>query len=164
MRILATILACFFAFSTATAWAADPAAAKDKVAGATDAKSTNIKAEKKTDKKDSHAISTSPDYLGMEPIYTTILDGDAVVGTLMLGVGLDVSNPQLREYVTQNMPLLRDLYVRTMLSYTSISIRPWRQPNAEEIAARLQTVTDRKLKKNGAARVLLAQVAIRLNK
>jgi hypothetical protein len=42
-------------------------------------------------------------------------------------------------------------------------VRSWRQPDVGEIADRLQRVTDRTLK-HGGARILLAQVAMRLTK
>jgi len=42
-------------------------------------------------------------------------------------------------------------------------VRPWQQPDVSVIADRLQRVTDRALKKKGA-RVLLAQVAMRITR
>lgn len=157
MRAMATILAFFLAFAGWSALAAEPAAKP-----AAEKKSENG-AQKKANKKDARAISTSPAYLGIDPIYTTMLERDSVVGTFMLGIGLDVPDPGLRDYVSRNMPLLRDVYVRTLLVYTSVNIRSWRQPDVEDIAARLQAVTDKKLRRKGA-RILLAQAAIRLNR
>jgi flagellar basal body-associated protein FliL len=162
MRRTAWILTVFLATASAAALAVAPALAAGP-ADATPSKTTKPdNKKKKSDKNERHAVSTSPNYIGLDPIYTTLLDRDAVAGTLMLGIGLDVSDPSLRDYVVQNLPILRDLYVRTMLAYTSISVRSWRQPDVDEIADILQRATDRKLKKKGA-RILLAQVAIRLN-
>lgn len=158
MAVVSTLVLVGALVAQGPVWAAEPV---DKPAAA-DKKAENT-AGKKANKKDARVISTSPDYLGLDPIYTTILDGDIIAGTLMLGIGLDIPDPQLRDSVSTNMPMLRDLYVRTMLSYTAVNIRPWRQPDVEDIAARLQSVTDRKLKRKGV-RVLLAQVAIRLNR
>lgn len=108
-----------------------------------------------------HKITQSPSYLMVDPIYTTILDGDRPLGLLMIGVGLDVPDAGLREKVDKAMPALRDAYIRTLMTYTAASVRPWQQPDVGEIADRLQSVTDRILKREGA-RVLLAQVAMRL--
>ena len=85
------------------------------------------------------------------------------LGLLMVGVGLDVPNAGLRDEVVAAMPRLRDAYVRNLVSYSATSVRPWRQPDVAEIADRLQRVTDRLLQRPGA-RILLAQVAMRLNK
>jgi len=60
------------------------------------------------------------------------------------------------------MPQLRDGYVRSLMTFSATHVRSWRQPDVAAIADRLQVVTDRILKRGGA-RVLLAQVAIRLN-
>lgn len=108
-----------------------------------------------------HVVSTSSAYIGIDPIYTTIFTGDRISGSLMLGIGLDVEDKTLRDKVAQMQPVLRDLYVRTMLAYAAVSVRPWRKPDPVAIANRLQLVTDRKLKAKGA-KILLAQLAIRL--
>ena len=80
-----------------------------------------------------------------------------------IGIGLDVPDPELRAEVTRTMPVLRDAYVRNMMNFSTTSVHPWEQPDVEVIAARLQRVTDRALHRKGA-KVLLAQVALRLTK
>jgi len=110
-----------------------------------------------------HKITQSESYLMIDPIYTSIFDGNQPLGLLMIGIGLDVPNAKLRERVDRDMPQLRDGYVRNLMSFTATSVRSWRQPDVNEIAKRLQGVTDRLLQQKGA-RILLAQVAIRLNK
>jgi flagellar basal body-associated protein FliL len=134
-------------------------------AHAADAKAADKPAadKKDKDKKDkAHTISASPSYLGLDPIYTSIIENDNVRGLLMVGVGIDVPDENLRATVEAIMPSLRDLYVRSLLYYTSANVRSWRQPDVDAIADSLQRVTDLKLRRKGA-RVLLAQVAIRLN-
>lgn len=108
-----------------------------------------------------HKITQSPSYIMIDPIYTSITDHEHPEGLLMVGVGLDVPNPDLRSQVQQLMPVLRDAYVRTLLAYTATSVRAWRQPDVADIADRLQRVTDGALGRRGA-RLLLAQVAMRL--
>lgn len=162
MRKATAFLAALFttAMLAGAAYAAEGTAAAKKAPE----KSATIAdgQKKKPDKDTAHVISTSPSYIGVDPIYTTILDGDAVVGTMMLGIGLDVPDPRLHDEVSHMMPKLRDLYVRSMLYYTSVSIRPWRAPDVADLAAQLQQATDRHLKRKGV-RVLLAQVAMRMN-
>jgi flagellar basal body-associated protein FliL len=110
-----------------------------------------------------HKITQSVSYLMIDPIYTTIMDNNKPTGLLMIGIGLDVPNADLRGETEQVMPVLRDAYVRTLLAFTATSVRSWRQPDVGEIADRLQRVTDRTLRRPGA-RILLAQVAMRLTK
>ena len=110
-----------------------------------------------------HYITTSPSYLAVDPIYTAIVEDDKPGGLLMVGVGLDVPNKDLRAKAGRAMPVLRDAYVRSLLTFTASSVRSWRQPDVGEIADRLQHVTDRALGRTGA-HLLLAQVAMRLSK
>lgn len=138
----------------APAVAAEGAAASAKVA----------EKVKKDDKKAAvHKITQSESYLGMEPLYTSILDGNRPLGLLMVGIGIDIPDPDLRARVELEMPRLRDGYIRSLMAFTATNVRSWRQPDVDAIADRLQGVTDRVLNKKGA-RILLAQVAIRLNK
>jgi flagellar basal body-associated protein FliL len=110
-----------------------------------------------------HKITQSASYLMIDPLYTTIMDGNKIVGLLMIGIGLDVPNADLRAQTERSMPVLRDAYVRSLMAFTATSVRPWRQPDVGEIADRLQRATDRTLRRQGA-RILLAQVAMRLTK
>ena len=110
-----------------------------------------------------HKITQSDSYIMIDPIYTSIFDGDRPVGMLMVGIGLDIPSSELRDKAQTNMPALRDAYVRNLMSFSAISVRAWRQPDVGEIADRLQHVTDRMLGRTGA-RLLLAQVAMRLKK
>ena len=61
------------------------------------------------------------------------------------------------------MPVLRDFYLRNLMTYTAAAVRPWRQPDVEMIARRMQGVTDRALHSKGA-QVLLGQVMIRISR
>ncbi|MBN9546034.1 MAG: hypothetical protein J0I19_11220 [Alphaproteobacteria bacterium] len=120
-------------------------------------------AEEGGDKKSSeHKLTQSVSYLALDPIYTTIVDDNRAQGMLMVGVGLDVPDEALRDVATRSMPVLRDAYVRNLMAFTA-TVRTDAQPDVAQLANRLQTVTDRALGKKGA-RILLAQVAIRVNR
>ena len=80
---------------------------------------------------------------------------------LMVGVGLDVPDEALRDEVNRSMPVLRDAYIRNLMTFTANVVRTDAQPDVGMIADRLQAVTDRALKKKGA-KMLLAQIAIRV--
>ena len=114
-----------------------------------------------TQKAPEHKITQSKSYLSLDPIYTTIVDDDRAQGMLMVGVGLDVPDAALRAVANRSLPVLRDAYVRNLMSFTANSVRTTTQPDVSEIAERLQSVTDRALGQKGA-KILLAQVALRV--
>jgi flagellar basal body-associated protein FliL len=116
----------------------------------------------KAQKAPEHKTTQSKSYIMVEPIYTTIVADNRAAGMLMVGAGLDVPDDKLREEVERSMPVLRDAYIRNLMTFTVNVVRTDSQPDVALIADRLQAVTDRALKKKGAAKVLLAQVAIRV--
>jgi flagellar basal body-associated protein FliL len=117
--------------------------------------------KKKADKAPEHKTTQSKSYIMVDPIYTTIVADNRPAGMLMVGAGLDVPDEHMREEVTRSMPVLRDAYIRNLMTFTANVVRTDEQPDVVLIADRLQAVTDRALKKKGA-RILLAQVAIRV--
>jgi len=114
----------------------------------------------KEQKAPEHKTTQSKSYIGVNPIYTTIIADDRAAGVLMVGAGLDVPDTKLREEVRRSLPVLRDAYVRNLMTFTVNVVRTDTQPDVGMIADRLQAVTDRALGKKGA-KVLLAQVAVR---
>ena len=117
----------------------------------------------KEQKAPEHKTTQSESYIMVDPIYTTIVMDNRAAGMLMVGAGLDVPNAALREEVVRSLPVLRDAYIRNLMTFTANVVRPDAQPDIAMIADRLQAVTDRALKKKGA-KILLAQVAIRVTK
>ena len=110
-----------------------------------------------------HKTTQSESYIAIDPIYSTVLDGDKPRGLLLVELGLDVPDSKLRGRVTAALPVLRDAYVRSLANYAAVAVRPWKQPSVEDIAKRMQAITDRLLADKGA-RVLMAQTAIRINR
>ena len=124
---------------------------------------TALAADDADQKAPEHKTSQSKSYLSLEPIYTTIVDDDHARGMLMVGIGLDIPDPALREIADRSMPVLRDAYVRNLMAFTASTVRTDAQPDVALIADRLQSITDRALGKKGA-KILLAQVAIRVTR
>jgi len=120
-------------------------------------------ADEKAKKAPEHKTTQSKSYIMVDPIYTTIVADNQAKGMLMVGAGLDIPDDKLREMATRSMPVLRDAYIRNLMAFTANVVRTDAQPDVGTIADRLQAVTDRALKKKGA-KVLLAQVAIRVTK
>ena len=115
----------------------------------------------KKQKAPEHKTTQSESYIQLDPIYTTIVSDNRAAGMLMISAGLDVPDEHLREVISHSLPVLRDAYVRNLMTFTANVVRTDEQPDVGLIADRLQAVTDRALKKKGA-RILLAQVAIRV--
>ena len=113
----------------------------------------------KDKKAPEHKVTQSKSYTAVDPIYTTIVADNRAAGMLMVGIGLDVPDPELHAEIDRSMPVLRDAYVRNLMAFTANAVRADEQPDVSMIADRLQAVTDRALKRKGA-KVLLAQVAI----
>jgi flagellar basal body-associated protein FliL len=139
MRRIALILAAFVA-------AAGTARAEDAA---------------KKQKAPDHKTTQSKSFVDVDPIYTTIVADNRAAGMLMLKVGLDVPDDALHAEIDRSMPVLRDAYIRNMMTFTANAVRTDAQPDVGTIADRLQGVTDRALKRKGA-KVLLGQVAIRV--
>jgi hypothetical protein len=76
---------------------------------------------------------------------------------------LDVPDAAMRARVTHALPALRDAYVRSLIAYGATAVRAWRQPDVDDIADRMQTITDRLMGGPGA-KVLMAQTAIRVTR
>jgi flagellar basal body-associated protein FliL len=105
----------------------------------------------------------SESFIMIEPMYTTIVDEGRPTGMLLVAIGLDIPDRDLRAEADHGMPVLRDDYVCSLMSFTAATVRPARQPDVVAIADRLQRVTDKALHRKGA-RVLLAQVVIQPKK
>lgn len=115
----------------------------------------------KAQKAPEHKTTQSKSYIMVDPIYSTIVADNRPAGMLMVGVGLDIPNEELHKEVSRSMPVLRDAYIRNLMTFTANVVRTDAQPDVSTIADRLQGVTDRALKKKGA-KILLAQIAIRV--
>ena len=115
----------------------------------------------KAQKAPEHKTTQSKSYIMVDPIYATIVADNRPAGMLMVGVGLDIPDDALHAEVSRSMPVLRDAYIRNLMTFTANVVRTDAQPDVATIADRLQAVTDRALKKKGA-KILLAQIAIRV--
>ncbi len=115
------------------------------------------------EQRPAHKMTQAESFLMIAPMYATVLDEGLPNGLLMVAIGLDIPDEKLRANAERAMPLLRDAYLRNLMSYAATAVRPWRQPDVVGIAERLQRVTDRALKRKGA-QVLLAQVAVNVKK
>jgi hypothetical protein len=105
----------------------------------------------------------SESFVAIDPMYATILEGSKPRGLLMIELGLDVPDGAMRTRVSHALPALRDAYVRSLMAYGATAVRAWRQPSVDDIADRMQAITDRMMGGPGA-KVLMAQTAIRVTR
>jgi hypothetical protein len=105
----------------------------------------------------------SESFVALDPMYATILEGSKPRGLLMIELGLDVPDTAMRARVSHALPTLRDAYVRSLIAYGATAVRAWRQPSVDDIANRMQAITDRMMGGPGA-KVLMAQAAIRVTR
>src|SRR5271155_4494116 len=83
-----------------------------------------------------HKVTQSESYIMLPPMYATIMDGERTGGMLMVAVGLDIPDPQLRAEADRAMPVLRDAFVRSLLAFTGTHVRLAEQPDVVAIADR----------------------------
>ncbi len=104
-------------------------------------------------------ITTAASYTAQAPVHVPVRDRARTVGQLQVAFGLDIQEPEDRSLVQARQPWLRDAYTRAVLNYTARQYAWPDVPDAEAIAALLQSETDR-LIGPGRARVLLDTVMI----
>ncbi len=97
-------------------------------------------------------------YLQLDTIAASVMRPSGRHGVLTVEVGLDASDPKLRDRLELYQPMLRSAYVSAIQPY-ALGIPPGAPPNADYIASVLQRETDRVLGQSGA-RVLVGSILI----
>ncbi len=97
-------------------------------------------------------------YLQLETVAASVMRPNGRHGVLTVEVGLDASDPALRDRLDLYQPMLRSAYVSALQPY-ALGIVPGAAPNADYIELTLQKETDRVLGRTGA-RVLLGSILI----
>ncbi len=97
-------------------------------------------------------------YLQLQTIAASVNRPGGRHGVLTVEVGLDASDPALRDRLDLYQPMLRSAYVAAIQPY-ALGIVPGAPPNADYLAATLQHETDRVLGRSGA-RLLLGSILI----
>ena len=97
-------------------------------------------------------------YLQLDTIAASVVKPNGRHGVLTVEVGLDASDPGLRDRLELYQPMLRSAYVSALQPY-ALGIAPGAPPNADYIASVLQRETDRVLGQHGA-RLLVGSILI----
>jgi hypothetical protein len=104
-------------------------------------------------------ITTAQTYMAQTPVHAPVRARGRTAGQLEVAFGLDIERREDRALVQERQPWLRDAYTRAVLNYSARQYAWPDVPDAEAIAALLQSETDR-LIGPGRARVLLDTVMI----
>ncbi len=97
-------------------------------------------------------------FIQLPTLTATVLRQDGQRGVMTVEIGIDVQDGALRKRAQASVPLLRDAYLREMLTYAP-TIGAGGVPNPDYISLQLQRATDRTLGKPGA-RVLLGSILV----
>jgi hypothetical protein len=111
-------------------------------------------AAEKTEKKKGGGES----FIQLPTLTATVLRNDGGRGVMTVEVGIDVPDAGLRKRAQSSIPLLRDAFVREMLTYAP-SVSSGHVPNPDIISTQLQRATDQTLGRPGA-KVLLGTVLV----
>jgi flagellar basal body-associated protein FliL len=102
-------------------------------------------------------LTSAESYLPMPTLSAGVLQRRAYRGTLVVDMGLDVTDAALRQRARLNGPRLRDALRTALATYASTFYRDRTAPDPEELTRLLQQSVDRTLGAQGA-RVLLANI------
>ena len=111
-------------------------------------------AAEKTDKKKGGGDS----FIQLPTIAVTVKRLGGGNGVMTIDVGVDIADGGLRHRADQSIPLLRDAYLREMLTYAP-TLGAGQPPSPDVIGAMLQRATDRTLGRPGA-KLLLGAILI----
>jgi len=107
----------------------------------------------------SRHITTAQSYASQPAVHAPVRARGRTAGQLEVAFGLDIPRREDRALVQERQPWLRDAYTRAVLNYSARQYAWPDVPDAEAIAALLQSETDRLLGP-GRAQVLLDTVMI----
>lgn len=104
-------------------------------------------------------ITTAQTYMAQGPVHAPVRAHGRTAAQLQITFGLDIPRREDRALVEERQPWLRDAYTLAVLNYAGRQYAWPGVPDAEGVAALLQSETDRLLGP-GRARVLLDTVMI----
>lgn len=113
----------------------------------------------KQDKQD-RKITSNPAWVSVDPIAVAILRQNRIQGMFMVEFGLDIPDEALRGKASEQLPILRDAWLRNVSDLAITRMRVGRQADLDALTTRLQATTDRMLGTPGA-KVLLLQAVVR---
>lgn len=102
-------------------------------------------------------LTSAQSYLPMPTLSAGVIQRNQTRGTIVLDLGIDVLDANLRERARLNAPRLRDALRTALATYASTFYRDRTAPDPEDLTRLLQQAVDRALGAPGA-RVLLVNI------
>jgi flagellar basal body-associated protein FliL len=102
-------------------------------------------------------LTSAETYLPMPTLSAGVLQRNANQGTMVVDMGLDIPDADLRHRAVMNAPRIRDALRTALATYSSVYYRVHTAPNPTELTRQMQMSVDRVLGAPGA-RVLLANI------
>jgi flagellar basal body-associated protein FliL len=102
-------------------------------------------------------LTSAETYLPMPTFSAGVLQRNSNQGTMVVDMGLDIPDADLRRRALLNAPRLRDALRTALANYSSVYYRVHTAPSPTELTRQMQMAVDRVLGAPGA-RVLLANI------
>lgn len=102
-------------------------------------------------------LTSAETYLPMPTFSAGVLQRNANQGTMVVDMGLDIPDADLRRRAQLNAPRIRDALRTALANYSSVYYRVRTAPSPTELTRQMQMAVDRVLGAQGA-RVLLANI------
>lgn len=102
-------------------------------------------------------LTSAETYLPMPTFSAGVLQRNMNQGTMVVDMGLDIPDADLRHRALLNAPRLRDALRTALANYSSVYYRVHTAPSPTELTRQMQAAVDRVLGAQGA-RVLLANI------
>jgi hypothetical protein len=102
-------------------------------------------------------LTSAETYLPMPTLSAGVIQRHATRGTIVLDMGIDIADADLRHRARLNAPRLRDALRTALATYATTFYRDRTSPDPDELTRLLQQGVDRTLGGPGA-RVLLANI------
>jgi flagellar basal body-associated protein FliL len=102
-------------------------------------------------------LTSAETYLPMPTLSAGVLQRNANQGTIVVDMGLDIPDEELRLRARLNAPRIRDALRTALATYASTYYRVRTSPSPAELTRQMQMAVDRVLGAQGA-RVLLANI------
>lgn len=102
-------------------------------------------------------LTSAETYVPLRTLSSSVLQRMSARGTLVVDMGLDIPDPELRRRAQLNAPRLRDALRTALATYATTYYRDRTSPDPAQLTRLMQQATDRSLGAPGA-RVLLVNI------
>jgi len=132
-------------------------AAPATAAGSSSGHGSSSSAQQQAPATRQERLTSAETYLPMPTLSAGVLQRNSNQGTIVVDMGLDIPDADLRRRAQLNAPRVRDALRTALATYSSVYYRVHTAPNPTDLTRQMQLAVDRVLGAPGA-RVLLANI------